>query len=184
MRIVKISSVAIAIIIAAAALSGSENENPDVNAPFLVRLAYEDNGVAGNVPRNAVCMAIWQEGQYRILRNGDFVGPRLVQGSMSDAELKQLLSVLDSADFRNLSSARGDFVNRQFIAEVRHGEGVQHVVLVIPGRDEVFPKAAADMIHWLLTFKPQNAESLANSDSRNVCPLPNLSPYVPVTASR
>lgn len=179
MRITKPLLIVATIIIASASVAASNNDDPDASTPLLAKLSYKAQE-QNLMPRADLCISVWQDGHYRMLRNGDLVGPTLVRGVLSAIELKQLKFLLDTPDFRALSDARGDQIRKEFAAEVPRGKEIQHLVLVIPDEVQSFPKSAEDVIVWLREFQPRDAESLTYTKYRDVCPRINVSPFVPV----
>ena len=179
MRIPKYLMV-LTIVFASSTLIASNNDgSPDPNTPLLAKLSYKAQ-TENLMPHASVCISVWQDGRYRILRNGDLVGPTLLQGFMPDGELNKLKFLLNTPGFRALSDARGNLVRKEFVAEVHRRKGMQHVVLALPDEVQSFPNAAEDIIVWLQKFRPKNTESLSYTKYRDVCPQLQTSPYVPL----
>jgi hypothetical protein len=138
----------------------------------LARISYKENGIIEQKGEQHadLCISVWKDGHYLIRHGGEQGQTQFFQGKMSDAQLKELQSILDTADFIALTDARGDLVRKEFVAEVQRAKEVQQLVLVIPDDKQPFPAPAADVINWLLRFHPTDAVRLTNTEYRDICP--------------
>ena len=178
------SLLTMAIVMSFTVLSAAENNDPRDAAPLLAKMSYQENGIVEqngkSMPNADICIAVWQDGHYQLLNHGEADSASFLQGTMSEAQLKQLTLLLDTPDFLALTDARGDFVRKEFIAEVYRQGKTQHVVWVIPDSKQRFPKSAAEIVDWLLKFNLNSVGRLTRTGYTNVCPSPNVSPFVPV----
>lgn len=178
MRIAKFLEVAGAIVIGmlvvgSAALFAA-NDKPQIVVTDPVRLSYSNSWVrAGEKYSPKICLSVWPDGHYRILRTNDKGQPQLLQGVLPVEQLKQLRSLLDAPDFRVFSGTRGGLLRQgseNFIAEVPRQSGVQRLVWMIPDGESKFSKPVADIIGWVQGFQPKGAEVLLRTDFPDVCP--------------
>jgi hypothetical protein len=178
MRIAKLLEGA-AVIVVSTLVMGSvalwaANSNPQIVTTSPVRLSYSSSWIqAGQKYSPKICLSVWPDGHYRILRMNDKGQSQLLKGILPTEQLKQLQSLLDVPDFRDLSGTRGGLLregSESFIAEVPRQGSVQRLVWMIPDGESKFPKPVADIIGWVQDFQPKGAEALLRTDFPDVCP--------------
>lgn len=179
MRIAKFCEVVAAIVVgmfvvgSAAVLAA--NDNPQISkTPPPVRLSYSNSWIhAGEKYSPKICLSVWPDGHYRILRMNDLHQTQLLGGVLPAEQLKQLRSLLDAPDFRALSGTRGGLLREgaeNFIAEVPREGSLQRLVWMIPDGESKYSKPVADIISWVQSFQPKGAEVLLRTDFPDVCP--------------
>lgn len=179
MRIGKFLEVATAIVVgtlvigSAAVLAANDNPQISKTAP-PVRLSYSNSWVhAGEKYSPKICLSVWPDGHYRILRMNDLHQTQLLGGVLPPEQLQQLRSLLDAPDFRALSGTRGGLLREgaeNFIAEVPREGSLQRLVWMIPDGESKYSKPVADIISWVQSFQPKGAEVLLRTDFPDVCP--------------
>jgi hypothetical protein len=189
MRITRFIEVAAAIVVgtlvvsSAALFAAKDNAQNVIMAP--VRLLYSNSWVhAGEKYSPKICLSVWPDGHYRILRKNQERQSQLLGGVLPAEQLTQLRSLLDAPDFRKLSGTRGGLLREgaeNFIAEVPREGSVQRLVWMIPDGESKYSKPVADVIGWIQDFQPIGSKVLLRTDFPDVCP--QMGAVQPVIAS-
>ncbi|HWF93103.1 MAG TPA: hypothetical protein VN684_12515 [Terriglobales bacterium] len=189
MRIGKFLEVAAAIIIGMCVVGSAAlfaaNDKPQIVVTDPVRLSYSNSWVPASEkysPR--ICLSVWPDGHYRILRKNQEGQSQLLGGVLPAEQLTQLRSLLDAPDFRKLSGTRGGLLRQgaeNFRAEVPRGGNVQRLVWMIPDEKSKYSKPVADIIGWMQDFQPVGSKVLLRTDFPDVCP--QMGGVQPVIAS-
>jgi hypothetical protein len=179
MRITKFLEIGVAVVVGTLFMNSialfaekGNSQNPIMRQP--VRLSYSSSWVpAGEKSSPKICLSVWPDGHYRILRADDKGQSQLRQGIVPARQLKQLRWLLEAPDFQALSGSHGGLLREgadSFVAEIPRGGAVQHMAWMVPDGKSKFPKSIADIVGWVQDFRPENGEVLLQTDFPDVCP--------------
>src|SRR5689334_6728520 len=87
---------------------------------LLARLSYENSAIAQANTVQHICIAVFRDGAYRVLRSVDGTTEHL-QGKMPSEKLEQLKALLVAPKFRDMSGYRGGLIRKEaenFAAEI------------------------------------------------------------------
>src|SRR6266480_5390874 len=160
------------------------------NPALLARLSYDNSGAMQTDQVRHICVAVFQGGNYRVVRSLDDKTQRL-QGKMSKEQLEELKTLLISPEFRSLKGTHGGLVRQDaeiFGAEIpmpglqredrswrsqwQNGDG-----------ENPFPASMAKVVNWLQHFEPTNGKHFERTEFQDVCPSGGLRTLQPETAS-
>ncbi len=169
-----------------------------VYSPLLARLSYDKSTVTQDEGVR-VCIAVSQDGDYRIVKSLESGQTQRLQGKMPKEQFQQLKTFLESVEFRVLSGDHGGFIRREsesFGAEIPIS-GWQPV----PGIDirsavprshrmhwlnadgeSPFPGPVSKVVTWLRHFEPTNAKVFQYAEYPDVCPSVGLRLLQPAEA--
>jgi hypothetical protein len=162
------------------------SDDPDL----MARLSYDYSGVALRGKVQHLCIAVSQDGDYRIVRlSGDGHTQRLY-GQMTKEEFRELTTLLESADFRNLSGDHGGVLRQEaerFAAQIplrdrSRGNGAQkwleqeawQLQWLNPDGESPFPASVSKVVDWLRRFQPTDGRPFEYTDFPDVCPAGGL----------
>jgi len=166
---------------------------------LLARLSYQNSAVvqAGGV-RN-VCVAVSQDGDYRMVRSGDYGQTVRLRGKMPKEQLQQLTQLLGAAEFRTLSGDHSGLIRQDaevFAAEIsgpmrEHVDGarqwmdrdVRRLQWLNADGESPFPVSVAKVVDWLQHFQPKDGKSFLYAEFPDVCPAGGLRLVQPAVAA-
>jgi hypothetical protein len=188
-----------AVLTASLPLYGQQQQGlSDPN--LLAKLSFDSSGVVESQGIEHICMAVSRDGAYRMIRRPvrDSLSSdpaRLterIQGAMSEQQLQQLKTLLDSSELRSLSGSHSGIIRQSaqtFGAEIpisdkQVSDGVLHLQWVDGDGKSPFPPPVNKIVVWLHHFEPVNAKPLANLEVQDVCPSVGLERLQPSVASK
>jgi hypothetical protein len=151
------------------------NRTNNANSTLLARLSYNSTWFVAADQKTSprICLAVFKDGRYRMLRKTTDGKIQRVQGVIVPEDLGQIDAMLKSPSFRALAGQRGGVVrsgSETFMAEVPREDGVQRVLWMNPDREDPFPEPAAEVVDWLQRFEPEHSEALVETEFSNICP--------------
>lgn len=177
-------------ILLVASISIAQEVYHSVDSELMARLSYDNTGVSlqGNV-RN-VCIAVFRDGDYRIVRSLDDGQTQRLHGKMPKEEFRQLSTLLEAADFRNLTGDHGGLIRQEaesFAAEIPlgyrwHADGTGTWFTRDPWQrrwlngdgESPFPASVSKLVDWLQRFQPKDGKSFEYTEYPDVCPVGGL----------
>ena len=160
------------------------------DANLMARLSYDNSGIAvrGNVTH--VCLAVFRDGDYLIVRSWDDGQTQRLQGKLSKEEFRQLSKLLEADDFRILSGNHGGPIRREaesFAAEIPLGDRwradgtrkwLEHEAWRLrwlnADGESPFPDSVSKLVDWLRHFQPKDGKSFEYGNYPDVCPVEGL----------
>jgi hypothetical protein len=179
---------ATALLTASGAIAQERLPSP---VPELVaRLSYDSSGPVSQGDMRHVCMAVFRNGEYRIVRSWDELPAERLQGKMTKEESHRLFKLLESAEFRNLSGSRGGLIRQQaesFAAEIPsddrlNTDGIREwsereawrLQWLNGDGQNPFPASVSKIVDWLQRFEAKDGKSFEYADYPDVCPAGGL----------
>jgi hypothetical protein len=176
------------LLVASSSIAQEPYRSPDPE--LLARLSYDISGavVHGNVGH--VCVAVSRDGDYRVVRSLDNGQTQRLHGKMLKKEFRQLTTLLEAADFRNLPEDHGGLIRQKaesFAAEIPLGErwgedGARkwleheawHLQWLNADGESPFPASVFKLVDWLQSFQPKDGQSFEYAEYSDVCPAGGL----------
>jgi len=182
----------IAAILLVCSASIAQEAKSSADAALMARLSYDNSEFPQPGSVRHVCLAVSKDGDYRIVRSLDDGQTQRLHGKMPKEELRQLTSLLEAADFRNLSGSGSGLVRREaetFAAEIAmhgrwhdDGHGTKwlepeswHLRWLNGDGEAPFPTPVVKVVDWMKRFEPRNAKRFENTELPDVCPSIGLS---------
>ena len=184
MQTAKWLSVSLVLLIAVV-VSASDIEMQNPRLPLLARLSYVNSRLPSSDTKQPqhICLSIYKDGHYRILRTNNAGFPQVQEGKLSHDQLNELQFLLNTDAFIHLSGTHGALVRGRaetFIAEVPRDKNVQRFAWTIADETRHFPKPAERIVQWLVDFEPVNARTVEQTEFPDICPRMQMSPVEPV----
>ncbi len=162
-----------------------EGNRPN-DSELIARLSFERSGMVQEDGVRHVCVAVYRDGDYRIVRT-DYLGQmQRLHGKMPKETLQQLTKLLEAAEFRALSGNHGGLIRQDaesFGAEIpgpmrEHADGnppwperdVWRLQWLNGDGESPFPGPVAKVVDWLQQFKPKGGKSFEYAEFPDVCP--------------
>ena len=162
------------------------------NLSLLARLAYNNSAMTQPDTAAHICIAVFSDGGYRILRTVDGK-TKYLQGKLASEKLEQLKNLLVSPQLRDTSENHGGLIRKEaesFGAEIsmpgrqsEKGDRTFRLQWVNGDGDNPFPAAMAKVVNWLQDFEPTGGHEFDPDEFPNVCPSVGLRMLHPLTAS-
>ncbi len=150
------------------------------NGPdLLARLSYDSSPVVQRLDGvRHVCVAVSNDGDYRIVRSLNSGQAQRLQGKIPQEQFQQLKTLLGSADFRALSGSHGGLIlqeSESFAAEIpmpggQRESGTQRLQWLNASGESSFPGSVAKVIDWLKHFEPPDGKLFVYAEYPDVCP--------------
>lgn len=186
----------VAILFASSSLFAQVSTKPGIyhfhDPALLARFSYDNSAITQIDGSGHICMAVFRDGAYRVLRTMDGKNQYL-QGKMSSEKLEQLKALLVSPQFRDMSGYRGGLIRKEsesFGAEIsmpgwkREEDARTFRLQWINGDGEnPFPAAMGKVVDWLQDFEPTGGRQFDPNEFPNVCPSVGLRMLHPLTVS-
>ncbi len=177
MRLCAKSSVMAIVLMACVSLYGQEAK-PAHSPDLLARLSYDNSAALQTEGVRHVCIAVFRDGDYRIVRTLESEPAQRLQGTMSAEQLQQLRTLLESSDFRSLSGSQSGVIRESaetFAAEIpKTGKqpfaGTFLVQWLNADGENPFPTPVTKVVDWLNRFEPGHAKPFSRSEFQDVCP--------------
>jgi hypothetical protein len=185
------------LLIAFGAIAQERLQPHDPN--LMARVSYDNAGVVmrqGDV--HHVCVAVFRDGDYRIVRSLDNGETQRLHGKMPKEEFRQLTNQLEAAELRKLSGYHGGLIRREsesFAAEIplrdgwhqdEAGNWVEHEAWRLqwlnPDGESPFPVPVSKLVDWLRRFQPNDGKSFDYAEYPDVCPAGGLRLLQPAIA--
>jgi hypothetical protein len=155
------------------------------DSDLLARLSYD--GSALGIQR--ICVAVSRDGDYRIIRLSSFQKQQL-QGKIPKEQFEQLKTLLESGEFRALSSDPVGLIRQEtevFTAEIPSGsrgdDRIKRVRWVNADGERPFPSPVSRVVGWLKDFEPKDGKRFEYAEFPDVCPTGELRRLRPPVAS-
>jgi hypothetical protein len=167
--------------------------DPDLRA----RLSYDISAVVGPGDVRHVCVAVSQDGGYRIERTTGVGQSQRLHGKMPKEEFRQLSKLLEAAEFRSLSGNHGGLIRQEserFAAEISFGDRSRddgarsleneawRLQWLNADGESPFPAAVSTLVDWLKRFQPKDGKSFEYAEYPDVCPAGGLRLLQPAVA--
>jgi hypothetical protein len=183
------------LLVASSSIAQEPYHSPDPD--LMARLSYDNSGVVRGNARH-VCVAVSRDGDYRIVRSLDNGNTQRLHGKMPKEEFRQLTTLLEAADFRNLSGDHGGLVRREaesFAAEIPLGDRwredgarkwFEHEAWRLQwlnaDGESPFPASVSKLVDWLQRFQPKDGKAFDYAEYPDVCPAVGLRFLQPAVA--
>jgi len=168
------------------------------DSDLLARLSYQNPTVVQAGGMRSVCVAVSRDGDYRMVRSGDYGQMVRLRGKMPKEQLQQLTKLLESAEFRALSGNQSGLIRQDaeiFAAEIsgpmrEHAEGaregternVWRLQWLNADGETPFPVSVAKVVDWLQHFQPKDGKYFEYAEFPDVCPAGGLRLVQPAVA--
>jgi hypothetical protein len=186
------------LLISFGALAQEQAIEPSNEVDLLARLSYESSRVVSPPEARNVCVAVARDGEYRIVRSGDYGQSQRLRGNMSKEQLQQLTELLGAAEFRAVSGDHQGLIRQDaevFVAEIpgpvrERVDGsrqwmdrdVWRLQWLNADDESPFPSSVAKVVDWLRHFEPKNGKSFVYAEFPDVCPNRGLRLVQPAVA--
>jgi hypothetical protein len=164
----------------------AQQSNHSSEPALLARLAYDSSGMVARTDGGRdICLAVFQDGSYRALLRVNRDGSPRLKGKMSEEQLKQLKTLIDSDDFRKASGPHGGLIRREsqnFRAEVVLDDGKIQRLQWLTTDGDPFPGAVEKVVTWLNDFQLSSGATFDPVEFPDVCPSVGLSRVQPTIA--
>ncbi len=186
---------ATALLLTASGAIAQERYRSNSPDPELVaRLSYDNSGPVRHGDMHHLCIAVFRDGEYRMVRSWDERPIQWLQGKMAKEESRQLFKLLQSAELRSLSGTHEGLIREQaesFGAEIPVGDqlrdggaddktpggtedGAKHdawrLQWVNGDGKNPFPASVSKVVDWLRSFQPKGGTAFDYDDYPDVCP--------------
>ena len=154
---------------------------PDV----MARISY-NSGIASQGDVQQMCIALTQDGEYRMVQLLNDGNTKLVHGAVPKEQFHQLAKLLAAPNFRNLSNNQAGLIREEsqsFAVEIPlgdrlHEDGarqwVEHEAWYLqwlnPNGERPFPSSVSKVVDWLRHFQPKDGKSFEYAEYSDVCP--------------
>ena len=178
-----------AILLVVPASLAQETHDSD-HPEFIARLSYDYSGVALRGKAQHLCLAVFPDGDYRIVRLSAKGHSQRLHGKMTASQFRELTTLLEAADFRSLSGDHGGMLRQQaerFAAEIplrgrlRLDEDPNplepeawRLQWLNPDGESPFPPSVSKLVDWLRRFQPNDARPFEYTEYPDVCPSERL----------
>ena len=164
-------------LIAAAALVSvslwaQETYHPQYS-DLLARLSFQSSAVVPDEEAQRICVAVSEQGDYRMLRIQAVGEAVRREGKMSKEQLQKLVKLVQAEDFRELPNDHSGLIRQEsetFTAEIATGHESHWVHWLNPDSAKPFPDAIAKVVDWMKHFEPADGESFTRAEYPDVCP--------------
>lgn len=166
-------------------LSGQEKEIT-TDPGILARLAYDTTAATEQGDLRHVCVAITNDGEYRMIRATLDKPAQYLRGQLSNDQFERVKSLLASRKFRSQSGNPAGLIRQDsesFRAEMpiplkKLGNGSYllppseswHLEWLNADNEAPFPTSIRKVVKWLETFQPKDGKEFSYADFPNVCP--------------
>jgi len=186
------------LLAVSSAIAQEADHSPDPE--LMARLSYDNSAPERQGDLRHICIAVFRDGEYRIVRGWDDRPTQRLHGKMAKEESRQLLKLLESSEFRNLSGSHGSLIRRgaeSFAAEIPLGdplradgtrEWFQHEAWRLQWLNgdgqNPFPASVSKVVDWLQSFQPKDGKSFDYTNYPDVCPVGGLRFLQPSVAEK
>ena len=157
------------------------------DSEMLARLSYANSTVVQSGGVQHVCVAVTRDGDYRMVRSGDYGQAVRLRGKMPKEQFQQLTKLLEEAEFRALSGYHGGLIREDaesFSAEIpgpmrAHADGTPRLWMerdvwrlqwLNADGENPFPGSVAKVVDWLQRFQPTGGKAFLYAEFPDVCP--------------
>lgn len=159
------------------------------STPLLARISYQSSFVAGSGDSPHICIALYENGLYRLSKVGadksDLLPSPILQGTLTKEELDRFVALLHNLR----SNYRQDGIVREgtasFVAELTsNGKPVRYIWTDADHRDP-FPGSIRKVVHWMQDFKAEDSTVITLHELSSIpspCPSLNEKSFQPVIA--
>jgi hypothetical protein len=165
---------------------------------LMARLSYDNSEPARPGDLHHLCIAVFRNGEYRIVRGWHDRPTQRLRGKMAKEESRQLLALLDSDEFRNLSGSHGGIIRENaeiFAAEIplrdeSRADGIEkwseawRLQWLNGDGQNPFPASVSKVVDWLQHFQPKDGKSFDYAEYPDICPAGGLRYLQPSLAER
>src|SRR4051812_44560005 len=139
---------------------------------LMARLSYDYSGVALRGRMQHLCLAVSPDGDYRIVRLSVKGHTQRLHGKMTTEQFRQLTTLLEAADFRNLGGDHGGMLRQEaerFAAEIPLRDRwllddgpnplepeAWRLQWLNPDGESPFPASVSKLVDWLRRFQPKD----------------------------
>jgi hypothetical protein len=148
----------------------------------LVRLSF--NTSPQHELASSICLAVSDNGHYRMLRPGAF-GTEMLEGKMSEKQLQRLNALLENPEFQKIRGNSGGIIRstwQSFGAEIFRDNHRQRVQWLDAEDTQPFPESVRRVIDWLLDFEPVHSKPFSYTEFPEVCPSGGMRPAQPLAS--
>lgn len=159
------------------------------STPLLARISYQSSFVVKADESPHICIAVYENGLYRLLRIGvdtnDDLRPPVLQGTLTKEERDHFVAVLHNlrSNYRQGGIIREG--TESFVAELTsNGKSVRYT-WTDPDHRDPFPGSIRKVIHWMQDFKAENSTVITLhelSSIPNPCPSLSEDMFQPIIA--
>ncbi|HEV2400907.1 MAG TPA: hypothetical protein VGS27_28495 [Candidatus Sulfotelmatobacter sp.] len=166
-------------------LRGQEKEIA-TDPGMLARLAYDTTAATQRGDLRHVCLAITNDGEYRMVRATVDKPTQYLRGQISKDQFEKLKSLLSSKKFRSQPGNLAGLIRQDsesFRAEMpvplkKRADGTYllppseawHLEWLNGDNEAPFPPSIGKVVKWLETFEPKDGKEFSYADFPNVCP--------------
>jgi hypothetical protein len=151
----------------------------------MARISY-DSGIASQQNVRQMCIAVTQDGEYRMVRFLNGGNTERLHGMIPKEEFHQLAKLLSAPDFRYQPNDHAGLIRQEaqsFAVEIPlgdrlHKDGVLEWIEPEAWRsqwlnangEQPFPASVSKVVDWLQHFQPKDGKTFEYTEFSDVCP--------------
>jgi hypothetical protein len=162
---------AVVVLVSLGLLAQEAYQPPDPD--LLARFSYDTSAIVQGSETLRVCVAVFRDGNYRLVRVPAFGPTQRLHGKIQDTQLQKLRKLISDPHFRTLSGTHVGIIRQEsesFGAEILRDSGAQRLQWLNADGESPFPGSVSKIVDWLEHFQPTGGKSFELAEFPEVCP--------------